>query len=117
MEKASDGSFARITRKTAEDDDDDEDEKDWGMALNRYLQDPEKFPKMKFLTMTAKHVAGNQFPSNKATSRLPVFHDFASRTLRNGKNSNSRAQQAESPDIMRGRQTVKSEQPRDNHGG
>ena len=30
MEKASDGSFARITRKTAEDDDDDED---WGMAL------------------------------------------------------------------------------------
>ena len=36
MEKASDGSFARITRKTAEDDDDDEDEKDWGMALNRY---------------------------------------------------------------------------------
>jgi hypothetical protein len=30
MEKASDGSFARITRKTAEDDDDDEDEKDWG---------------------------------------------------------------------------------------
>jgi hypothetical protein len=36
MEKASDGSFARITRKTAEDDDDDEDEKDWGRALNRY---------------------------------------------------------------------------------
>jgi hypothetical protein len=34
MEKASDGSFARITRKTAEDDDDDE--KDWGRALNRY---------------------------------------------------------------------------------
>jgi hypothetical protein len=34
MEKASDGSFARITRKTAEDD--DEDEKDWGMVLNRY---------------------------------------------------------------------------------
>ena len=34
MEKASDGSFARITRKTAEDDDDDEDEKDWGRALN-----------------------------------------------------------------------------------
>ena len=34
MEKTSDGSFARITRKTAEDDD---DEKDWGMALNRYL--------------------------------------------------------------------------------
>ena len=36
MEKASDGSFARITRKTAEDDDEDEDEKDWGRALNRY---------------------------------------------------------------------------------
>jgi hypothetical protein len=36
MEKTSDGSFARITRKTASDDDDDEDEKDWGMALNRY---------------------------------------------------------------------------------
>ena len=35
MEKTSDGSFARITRKTAEDDD-DEDEKDWGMALDRY---------------------------------------------------------------------------------
>ena len=34
MEKTSDGSFAPITRKTAEDDDDDE--KDWGMALNRY---------------------------------------------------------------------------------
>jgi hypothetical protein len=39
MEKASDGSFARITRKTAEDDDDDyKDEKDWGRALNRYEQ-------------------------------------------------------------------------------
>jgi hypothetical protein len=38
MEKTSDGSFARITRKTAEDDDDDEDEKDWGMALNRYIR-------------------------------------------------------------------------------
>ena len=40
MEKASDGSFARITRKTAEDDDDEEDEKDWGMALNRYQGKP-----------------------------------------------------------------------------
>ena len=36
MEKASDGSFARITRQTAEDDDDYKDEKDWGRALNRY---------------------------------------------------------------------------------
>jgi hypothetical protein len=34
MEKASDGSFARITRKTAEDD----DEKDWGsQSLNVVL--------------------------------------------------------------------------------
>jgi hypothetical protein len=35
MEKASDGSFARITRKTAEDDDDDEDEKDWGRGAKQ----------------------------------------------------------------------------------
>jgi hypothetical protein len=34
MEKASDGSFTRTTRKTAEDD--DEDEKDWDRTLNTY---------------------------------------------------------------------------------
>jgi hypothetical protein len=35
MEKASDRSFDRITRKTAEDDDDDEDEKDWGRGAKQ----------------------------------------------------------------------------------
>jgi hypothetical protein len=34
MEKASGGSFALTTRKTAEDD--DEDEEDWDMTLNMY---------------------------------------------------------------------------------
>jgi hypothetical protein len=37
MEKASDGSFPRTTRKTAEDyKDEEEDEKDWDRTLNRY---------------------------------------------------------------------------------
>ena len=37
MEKASDGSFARITRKTAEDDDDDEDEDEYPRKPGAFL--------------------------------------------------------------------------------
>jgi uncharacterized membrane protein YidH (DUF202 family) len=50
-------------------------------------------------------------------SNLLVFHHFVRRTLRNDKNSDFRAQQAESSDIMPGRQTIESEQPRYHHGG
>jgi hypothetical protein len=54
-------------------------------------------------------------PEGRSKSRSLFLHSV-SRALRNDKNPDSQAQQGKSSDVMRGGQTIKSEQPRDNDG-